>query len=325
MKSFEKVFFNRLINSNKFYIKEYYSKILEKNCYVAIKDVEGGLYVVIVSDDKSESVAVSEALEFMKSYKKKFILNAVILTDHDYVYIENDKVRRLVINSENGNIISCDSNCEPLRKILNSIISKKYNKKKNSAFKYNITWTIIIINIMLFLLTVIKSKSILDINASVLLSYGALNRIRVFYYNEYYRLITCAFLHRGLIHITVNMYSLYIIGPQIERLFGKVKYVILYLLTAVSASFLGLILNNNNYQVSIGASGAIFGILGSMLSVVIIERNRVNKAVIMNIIVIIALNLFIGFNASNIDNFAHIGGLIGGVILGFILYKRRKI
>lgn len=177
----------------------------------------------------------------------------------------------------------------------------------------------------MFLITAFISGNLFDINASVLLDFGALNRIEVLYYNEYYRLITCAFLHGGLIHIAVNMYSLYIIGPQMEKIFGKVKYIVLYLLTAVSASILGLILNNNDYNVSVGASGAIFGILGAMLSVVIIERNRINRSVLVNIVVVILLNLFIGFNASNIDNFAHIGGLVGGVILGSVLYKTRRI
>lgn len=140
MKSFENVFFNRLINSNGFYIKEYYSRLLDKKCYVAVKNADGGLYAVAVCSADIETVVLSEAYDFMKTSNQKFLLNAVILADDEYVYTENSNVRRLIINTKKNTIISCDNSCEPLRKIMNSIVYKTQNKKRKHFRMQHYIW-----------------------------------------------------------------------------------------------------------------------------------------------------------------------------------------
>lgn len=191
------------------------------------------------------------------------------------------------------------------------------NLKENKIVNQNniVTMIIIAINIILYIITAIMSKNILDINAYVLLymggNYGALVSK-----GQVWRLLTCAFLHGGLIHILCNMYALYAIGPQVEILFGRVKYIIIYFFSAVGGSLLSYICSPNN--LSIGASGAIFGLFGAMVVFVLKYKDRIPKRVLNNLFGVIILNLLIGFNLQGIDNFGHIGGLLAGALVAFL-------
>lgn len=129
---------------------------------------------------------------------------------------------------------------------------------------------------------------------------------------EYWRLITCAFLHIGFFHIFFNMYALFIIGPQVESFFGKVRYLFIYLASAICASMMSIAFNHNT--ISAGASGAIFGLLGCLLYFGYYYRIYLGNVIRSQILPIIVLNLVLGFMLTGIDNFAHIGGLIGGIL-----------
>ena len=130
---------------------------------------------------------------------------------------------------------------------------------------------------------------------------------------EYYRLITSMFLHGNIFHILFNMYALYIIGSQLEGVLGKVKYLIIYLLSGLSGSLLSMTFNGAS-AASIGASGAIFGLMGALLYFGWHYRVYLGNVVRSQILPLIVINLCIGFSVSGIDNFAHIGGLIGGCL-----------
>lgn len=127
---------------------------------------------------------------------------------------------------------------------------------------------------------------------------------------QFFRLLTHVFLHGSLLHLLVNMYSLKIIGTQIENYLGKVRYIIIFLLSGICGGLLSCVCSGNN--LSVGASGAIFGLLGALLYFGYHYRLYLGNVLRSQIIPIIILNLFIGFMVSGIDNFAHIGGLIGG-------------
>lgn len=139
---------------------------------------------------------------------------------------------------------------------------------------------------------------------------------------QFYRLLTGIFLHGGLLHLLCNSYSLYIIGSQIESYLGKVKYLIIYFFSALCGALLSITLSGG--VGSIGASGAIFGLMGSMLYFGYYYRVFLGNVVKSQLIPIIALNLFLGFMSSGIDNFAHIGGLIGGIIITIALGVKDK-
>lgn len=130
---------------------------------------------------------------------------------------------------------------------------------------------------------------------------------------EFYRLLTGAFLHANIFHLFFNCYALYVIGPQLESFLGKWKYVLVYFFSIVTASLLSMVFHSNS--ISIGASGAIFGLMGSLVYFGYHYRVYLGNIIKSQIIPLIVLNLVIGFLSSGIDNAAHIGGLVGGVLI----------
>ena len=184
-----------------------------------------------------------------------------------------------------------------------------------------ITMSLIFINILLYIFCAIRSGNIIDIDGLTLLQVGG-NFGPLVSEGQVWSLLTCAFLHGGLIHIIFNMYALYVIGPQLEVLFGRVKYIVIYLLSAIGGSLLSYIFSP--LSLSIGASGAIFGLFGAMVMYVLKYRDRIPKRVLNNLFFVIILNLFIGFNLQGIDNFGHIGGLLTGVVVSLIFLSLKQ-
>ncbi len=178
-------------------------------------------------------------------------------------------------------------------------------KKNEEIFKTKkpiITYALLFINTILFLASHIDINII---NKFVLVSSHNMG-------NEYYRIITSMFLHYSLIHFTFNMYALYIIGTQLESFLGKYKYLFVYMISGISGSLLSMAFLQDS--ASLGASGAIFGLLGSLVYFGYHYRVYLGTVIKSQIIPLILLNLLLGFTISGIDNSAHIGGLIGGVL-----------
>ena len=205
-------------------------------------------------------------------------------------------------------------------------INKK-TEKENSKFedvfkpkKIIMTKIIMALCIVMYLVSLFITD---DFNVSLLLL-GANNRSLVLN-GQIYRLITCAFLHGSLIHLLINMYSLWIIGSQVETFLGKFKFLIIYLLSAFLGSLLSIVFLGSG--ISIGASGAIFGLMGSLLYFGYHYRLYLSNTLLSQIVPIIIVNLLLGFTISGIDNAAHIGGLIGGYLATMIVglkYKQTK-
>ena len=143
---------------------------------------------------------------------------------------------------------------------------------------------------------------------------------------EIFRLITGTFIHGNVMHFILNMYALYVVGSQMESFLGKTKYTIVYFFSALTGSLFSIVLNDVR---SIGASGAIFGLLGSLLYFGYHYRVYLGSVIKSQIIPIIAINLLFGFLANgSIDNYAHVGGLIGGALITSALgvkYKSTKV
>ena len=167
-----------------------------------------------------------------------------------------------------------------------------------------VTYVLLSIIVTIFLIIQITDKNL------VILKYG-LQRDLV-KMGEVYRLITGAFIHVDITHIIANAYSLFITGKLVESYFGKKKFTIIYFFSAITASLLSICMSES---FSIGASGAIFGLLGSLLYFGFHYRVYFGNVLIRQIVPIIILNLGIGFIVPGIDNFAHIGGLIGGYLI----------
>jgi rhomboid protease GluP len=132
---------------------------------------------------------------------------------------------------------------------------------------------------------------------------------------EFYRLLTSTFLHADIFHLAVNMYSLLMIGDDVLSIFGLPGFVIIYLVSGIGGSLTSSVFNPK--IPSVGASGAIFGLVGSLLTFSIIAQAW---GLLSNIVIIILLNLAIGYsNRGRIDNFGHIGGLVAGIITAVLV------
>ena len=175
-----------------------------------------------------------------------------------------------------------------------------------------VTYSIILLNIIVFML------SLLDYN--MIINYFANYYINV-KNGEIYRLLTACFVHANFLHIFFNMYALYYIGPMVEKYYGKLKYLLIYLGSGMMGSLFSVVLSNN---VSIGASGAIFGLFGSMLYFGYKYRATLDGFVRSGIIPVLFINLILGFIVPNIDVYGHIGGLVGGLLLSYIVGVYRK-
>ena len=170
--------------------------------------------------------------------------------------------------------------------------------------------TPIVTIVLLAILTLVYGFSLLDKSNSMVYVYGV-NKTMI-EYGEIYRLLTGTFVHVDLFHFLCNAYALYMIGNMVEGYYGKGKFIAIYLVSALTGSLLSIAMFNG---FSIGASGAIFGLLGSLLYFGYHYRVYFGNVILGRIIPVIILNLAIGFSISNIDNFAHIGGLIGGFLI----------
>ena len=141
---------------------------------------------------------------------------------------------------------------------------------------------------------------------------------------EYWRLFTATFMHFGFEHLLNNMLILLCAGAILERALGHVKYLILYLCAGIGGSTLSFLqmLRSGDYAVSAGASGAIFGIVGALLWIVIRHRGRYETLSGKGLVFMIVITLYYGISTGGIDNWGHIGGLAMGFLLGALLYRK---
>ena len=187
-----------------------------------------------------------------------------------------------------------------------TIKNEKKLQKIFSPKKPVVTYVLIVINLMIFLYGMLHG------NDELVELFG--NNYELVQSGQIYRLFTCMFVHSDTMHILLNMYALYTIGPVVERYYGKGKYLFIYIISGLLGSvFSGVFMSANS--ISIGASGAIFGLLGSICYFTYYYRATLQGILRGSIIPVIVINLIIGFLSPSIDLSAHIGGLIGGILV----------
>ncbi len=208
------------------------------------------------------------------------------------------KLKTMTLNASNNGV-------ETLIDLTNDISIK--NEKENEEFekifkpkKPIITYALITINIIMFVLELLYPNEVLNrfILDPILVKNG-----------QYFRLVSSLFLHGSVIHLLLNMYALYVVGNQLETFLGKEKFAFIYLFSGITGSLLSCMGAFN----SLGASGAIFGLFGSLLYFGYHYRLYFGSVILKEILPVIVVNLLIGFSLSGINNAAHIGGLIGGI------------
>lgn len=141
---------------------------------------------------------------------------------------------------------------------------------------------------------------------------------------QWWRLLSCAFVHIGLLHVAFNMWALWSVGQMVERLVGNLGFLALYVISGLAGSTASVAWNPS--VVSAGASGAVFGVFGALLGFILWQRDAVPPAVFRDLrnstVACLAYNIFFGMSVKGIDNAAHLGGLAAGFLCGLVLSQR---
>lgn len=187
---------------------------------------------------------------------------------------------------------------------------------------YTATPVIVMLNIAVFIIMVFAGLGFISFQTTDVLKWGGNFRPDVFD-GQYWRLLTSMFLHGGVMHLAFNMYGLLFVGIFLEPVLGSNRYLLVYILTGLLASIASIIWHPAT--VSVGASGAIFGLYGVFLALLTTNLfpPEIKKPFLINTALFVGYNLLMGL-AGNTDNAAHIGGLLSGLVLGYIFYPTLK-
>lgn len=203
--------------------------------------------------------------------------------------------------------------------------NEENNVKAEKVFRIKtpiITYLLVAINILVFLSMYIFGNGSTDINT--LVNFGALYSPLI-KAGEYYRLLVSGFIHIGIIHLFVNMYSLLAIGTRLESLIGKWKFLTIYLASLIVGNLMSMLFIGNN--ISAGASGALFGLFGALLYFGYHYRVYLGSMMASQVIPILIINFSLPFFLSGIDIYAHIGGFVAGLLALWALgveYKSKR-
>lgn len=182
---------------------------------------------------------------------------------------------------------------------------------------YPVVSTIVLIHIIFFLLT-----SLPIFPSSLLFEY--LSGVNLYIWQgEIWRLVTPIFLHSGFSHVLFNSFSLILFGPALERILGSIRFTVIYLITGISANIATLLIEPVTY-IHVGASGAIFGLFGMYISLVVYRKNllsRDNRQLIMTIAVV---SIIMTFFQPNINVISHLFGLLSGFLIGALTLRKKS-
>ena len=178
---------------------------------------------------------------------------------------------------------------------------------------------IVAVNVLLFFLVEVTGDS-MDTDHMVLWGAAWLADILQ---GQVFRLFSCMFLHFGIAHLGNNMLVLLFLGDTLEKITGHLKYGMICLGGGLIGSITSCVHEyyTGTYYVSAGASGCVFAVTGALLYIVIRERGQLGTLTVRRMLLLAALSIYSGFVSTGVDNYAHAGGLIGGFLLGMLLYR----
>jgi rhomboid protease GluP len=187
---------------------------------------------------------------------------------------------------------------------------------KKKQYPY-VTIGLIVINVIVFLVSDAEDDWFMY-------DHGASDWEAVFFNHEYYRLFTSTFLHSGMEHLANNMLMLAVLGSYVEPATGSIRFLLIYIGSGICASFGSCLWYRHLgvYTVSVGASGAIFGIVGTLVVLTILNQERIGTEFKNRLLIIVVLMVIDGYTTEYVDYAAHLAGLIAGSILAFVLLMR---
>lgn len=205
-----------------------------------------------------------------------------------------------------------------LRQLASGKGIQEMNNRKEGHFVPFLTYIFLSINIVVFILMTLAGGSE---EQRVLIAFGAKVNSLI-QAGEIWRFLTSIFIHIGYLHLIFNLYALWSLGPFSEERFGHWRFLLIYILSGLGGSIASYIFSS---ALSAGASGAIFGLLGALLIYSLKRPSLWKSGFGMNLVIVILINFGFGLTQPGIDNFAHLGGLLIGIISSVILSGRRKL
>ncbi|WP_404453014.1 rhomboid family intramembrane serine protease [Virgibacillus necropolis] len=263
----------------------------------------------------------------MQLKERKPIKMKVYYLDEEDKYVEKERLNQdLNVSLElPTNDISEEEKSTELNYLINKMTNKLHTKRKEikTVFSYGkpfLTYILLGINILIYIYLELNGDSTYT---ETLINYGAKYNPAIVD-GEWWRIISSMFLHIGLLHLLMNMLALYYLGTTVERIYGSVRFLFIYMLAGIGGGLASFAFTSN---VSAGASGALFGLFGALLLFGLMNKKLFFQTMGRGIIVLIGFNLIFGFSMPQIDNSAHIGGLITGFIASVIVFlpKKKKI
>ena len=205
----------------------------------------------------------------------------------------------------------------------NSRNRRARTRAPKSDFVPYVTIMLMGINIFIFIITWLSTIGMSETQKIMfMVDHGASYSSLIFDSGEYYRLFTCMFLHSGISHIFGNMVALFLLGMSAEKLYGRFNYLIMYLVTGLLSSFVSAWIHYGNRIISVGASGAIYGILGGII-ILILGQNKDKNSKALNVLIVVIMLVYAGrsggsMQGSSIDYIAHFSGMVAGMIFGLV-------
>ncbi len=254
---------------------------------------------------------------FIDTYERR-----LIIYEHQMdKFLNLEKQIENILNEDDTSILDTDnygiSNNYP------NHVNTKSTKSILSKFMSEWNTILIVANILIYIIVNIISR---ERGKEYLVLSGALYWPAIVHTKEYYRLITYMFLHANVTHLSNNMLVLFFLGDNLERAAGKWRFLGVYFGSGIIAGLVSMYYNMANHYnvISVGASGAIFGVVGAMVNIVIRNKGRLENISTRQMVLFVVFSLYGGLTSQGVDNAAHIGGLISGFILAGILYRKSK-
>lgn len=206
---------------------------------------------------------------------------------------------------------------------MNSIDWHRIIYQENGAKRAVINTLIVVINVLIWCILEIFGDTL---DGLYILRYGGMYPDLLLEQSQWYRLFTAMFLHFGAQHLANNMILLAAAGGILERSVGSIRYLIIYLGSGLFGNLLSfyMMVQTNDYAISAGASGAVFGMIGALVWSAIRNKGKIEGITTKGLLFMIILCLYYGITSSGIDNWAHAGGAISGFFLCILLYRKRK-
>lgn len=325
--------------------------VFETEALSLYKDKGSVLYIVTIvnaaqmsTEDYRQRIQAYSRLADGKNRGSVLLMNVIaddpeqhFRTEEDFLPGKDSYVFEYFVDIEQGTVTAAEVQPDLLDMLakINTALGKPEERYVNgtdlSQLQYNLdrkydfpvrsdncylTYGLIAVNILLWALMEFSGGSE---DNWVLTAYGAVSQSLCWYSGEYFRLFTAMFLHIGMAHLASNCLSLYIFGSRVERYFGKVQFLMIYVIAGVFGNIVTVCLLP---QLSAGASGAIFGLLGAILAVTYRTGRSMGDLSPYVVVLLCIFSIGMGFIMPGVNNFAHVAGFAAGALIGYFSYRR---